>query len=431
MTHVAIHDALNAIDRRSRPYAFTARVERGASPEAAVAAAAHDVMVPLLNQIPAPFPPACGTAGVASVEADYAAALNAIPDGRAKTRGIEVGKAAAAAILALRAADGSDTPLIDPSYPQGTRPGEYRFTPGTPFAFAPGWADVTPFVLEQFPVPSGSALRGDVEEVHGRLRRDQAPRRGRHHHAKRAHRRADRDRSLLGRELPAAVESNCPDRLRLRTTRSVGAGPTVRPAQHGSRRRLRRLLRHQVPLELLVPGNGNPDRRYRRQPEHQRGPRLDATGDDSSHSGLRLSAQRPRRSGSQVLRRFFGTDHISFKTCSLTLPPGSTCNDLSPVLRRYKQLFRSSRAETDSRASSSGSTSARRSTKGSSTEARSATVPSTASCGSHTDPSSSWPARPRLAGPRSFYRHVQRHPYRSLRYSSRRFVSSAGRLSVM
>ena len=27
MMHVAIHDALNAIDRRSRPYAFRARVE--------------------------------------------------------------------------------------------------------------------------------------------------------------------------------------------------------------------------------------------------------------------------------------------------------------------------------------------------------------------------------------------------------------------
>ena len=43
MTHVAIHDALNAIDRRSRPYAFSARVKRGASPEAAVAAAAECV----------------------------------------------------------------------------------------------------------------------------------------------------------------------------------------------------------------------------------------------------------------------------------------------------------------------------------------------------------------------------------------------------
>ena len=30
-----------------------------------------------------------------------------------------------------------------------------------------------------------------------------------------------------------------------------------------------------------------------------------------------------------------GTDHIGFTTCSLTLPPGSTCTDTTPVLRRY------------------------------------------------------------------------------------------------
>ena len=297
MTHVAIHDALNAIDRRSRPYAFSARVKRRASPEAAVAAAARDVLVPLLNQIPAPFPPACGAAGAASVEADYAAALAAIPDGRAKTRGIEVGEAAAAAILALRAADGADTPLVVTDYPQGTNPGEYRFTPGTPFVFAPGWADVTPFVLaRQLTVPSRSARRGDVEEVHRRLRRDQASRRRRHHHAERAQRRADRDRPLLGRELPAAVESNRADRLRQPAARSVGAGAAVRPAQHGARRRLRRLLRHQVPLQLLAPGDRDPDRRHRRQPEHQRRPDVDAAGDDSSDPGLRLGAQRRRRS---------------------------------------------------------------------------------------------------------------------------------------
>ena len=40
MMHVAIHDALNAIDRRSRPYAFDMQ-EPGASPDAAVAAAAE------------------------------------------------------------------------------------------------------------------------------------------------------------------------------------------------------------------------------------------------------------------------------------------------------------------------------------------------------------------------------------------------------
>ena len=38
---------------------------------------------------------------------------------------------------------------------------------------------------------------------------------------------------------------------------------------------------------------------------------------------------------SQVLKRFFGTNHIGFTTCSLTLPAGSTCDDASPVLRSY------------------------------------------------------------------------------------------------
>ena len=52
MMHVAIHDALNAIDRRSRPYAFDLPAKPGASPDAAVAAAARDVLVPLIDQLP-------------------------------------------------------------------------------------------------------------------------------------------------------------------------------------------------------------------------------------------------------------------------------------------------------------------------------------------------------------------------------------------
>src|SRR4051812_47489702 len=51
MTHVAIHDALNAIDRRFRSYAYDARARRSTSPEAAVAAAAHDVLVPGLRDL--------------------------------------------------------------------------------------------------------------------------------------------------------------------------------------------------------------------------------------------------------------------------------------------------------------------------------------------------------------------------------------------
>jgi hypothetical protein len=80
MMHVAIHDALNAIDRRSRPYAFDVQAEAGASPDAAVAAAARDVLVKLIAGLPLELhTQACIDAGVASAEAAYAAALAAIP----------------------------------------------------------------------------------------------------------------------------------------------------------------------------------------------------------------------------------------------------------------------------------------------------------------------------------------------------------------
>ena len=147
MTHIAIHDALNGIERRYRPYAADLQAPPDASPEAAVAAAARGVLVPGLGELVTFLPQACVDAGVASVEADYAAALAAIAEGPAKNAGVAVGEAAASAIRSLRSNDGSDTLLVDTSYPQGTQPGEYRFTPGFNFAFAPGWGDVTPFVL--------------------------------------------------------------------------------------------------------------------------------------------------------------------------------------------------------------------------------------------------------------------------------------------
>jgi hypothetical protein len=173
MTHIAIHDALNAIDRRFEPYAFVGHAQRGASAEAAVAAASRGVLVPVLEQLPPPFGPQCIDAGVASVEADYAAAITAIPAGPARSRGIAVGEAAAAAIVALRAGDGADATLLDFDYPQGSAPGEYRFTPDRPFAFAPGWAEVTPFALDHAaqyrPGPpytvTGKKYAADLNEV--------------------------------------------------------------------------------------------------------------------------------------------------------------------------------------------------------------------------------------------------------------------------
>jgi hypothetical protein len=54
LTHAAIHDALNAIDRRYRPYAFNVPLTPGASPEAAVATAAHHVLVNQFALLAAP-----------------------------------------------------------------------------------------------------------------------------------------------------------------------------------------------------------------------------------------------------------------------------------------------------------------------------------------------------------------------------------------
>ena len=78
MMHVAIHDALNAIDRRFRPYVFNVQGPTGASREAAVASAARNVLVPVISQLP--FSAACVQAGIASVEADYSAAIAALPN---------------------------------------------------------------------------------------------------------------------------------------------------------------------------------------------------------------------------------------------------------------------------------------------------------------------------------------------------------------
>ncbi len=148
MMHLAIHDALNAIDRRSSPYALDMQAEPGASPDAAVAAAARDVLVPLIGQLPLElFPQTCIDAGVFSVETDYTDALAAIPDGQAKAQGIAVGQAAAAAILARRAADGAVGPFLNFACPQDTDPGEYQCTPGTPFIAFQVWEKVTPFAL--------------------------------------------------------------------------------------------------------------------------------------------------------------------------------------------------------------------------------------------------------------------------------------------
>src|SRR5262249_35029102 len=108
--HVAMFEAVNAIERRYAPYRLNLAPDRNASKEAAAATAAHTVLSGLFHD------------QQASLDSTLKASLAAIADGDPKTKGVELGKKAAAEILALRAGDGAD---VLETYRPHTIPGAY------------------------------------------------------------------------------------------------------------------------------------------------------------------------------------------------------------------------------------------------------------------------------------------------------------------
>jgi hypothetical protein len=134
MVHIAIYDAVNAIDGYPfQPYGVHPTVISPASADAATATAAHDMLVAL-------FP-----AQQADLDTKYALSLSTIPDGPEKTNGIAVGQQTAAGILALRVNDGRDATV---AYSPGSGPGVWAPTPpGFLAAAAPEAAHVQPFAL--------------------------------------------------------------------------------------------------------------------------------------------------------------------------------------------------------------------------------------------------------------------------------------------
>ena len=92
---LAVYNASVAIEGGYEPYGPPLQPRPGASLDAAVATAAHDVLVHY-------FPPP----RAAALDADLAESLGAIPDGPAKAGGRAVGAEAAAALLAQRQDDG-------------------------------------------------------------------------------------------------------------------------------------------------------------------------------------------------------------------------------------------------------------------------------------------------------------------------------------
>jgi hypothetical protein len=338
--HIAIHDALNAIDRRSRPYAFDGPGQPGASPDAAVAAAARTVLVALISQLPAELTPAaCIAAGKASAEADYAAALGLIPDSQAKTQGIALGEAAAGAILARRATDGAVGPFLNFDCPQNTDPGEYQCTPGTPFIAFQVWENVTPFVLKdssQFrPGPpyrvTSKKYAADFNEVKS-LGGDgiNTP----------SLRTADQTQIALFWWESSPLKWN-------RIARTVSSGQGLDLWENA---RLFGLLNMALadgyiamvatknhynywrPVTAIQNGDtdGNPDTTGDPEWTPLRG--TPANQDYASGHSIEGGA------GAEVLKQFFGTDRIRFQDCSASLPAGGTCGDPSPVLRSYSSF---------------------------------------------------------------------------------------------
>jgi len=98
MLHIAMFEAVNAIDRRYAPYKLSLSADRAASREAAAASAAYDVLLALHPD------------KKADLDATLAGSLAGITENEAKSKGIELGKQAAAGIIALRTNDGSNTP---------------------------------------------------------------------------------------------------------------------------------------------------------------------------------------------------------------------------------------------------------------------------------------------------------------------------------
>jgi len=133
--HAAIYDAVVSITRDDSPYLFSVRARREARIDAAAAQAAHDSLSALYPKLQP------------ELDALLASQLAAIPDGKPKQDGIQVGADTASRLVAARADDGSAA--TPPAFVAGTQPGDYRPTPPNfPAPVFTGWSNVAPFVID-------------------------------------------------------------------------------------------------------------------------------------------------------------------------------------------------------------------------------------------------------------------------------------------
>lgn len=141
MVHLAIHDAVNAVERLYRPYLYDATAAPGTSVEAAAAQAGHDILAAI-------YPDQSSDLSLA-----LESSLAEIPDGAGKVQGIILGADIAAEYLKMRSVDTAFDPVD--FYPDGTTPGEWRRTaPDFTDPFGQEWGRLIPFGIR-----SGSQFR--------------------------------------------------------------------------------------------------------------------------------------------------------------------------------------------------------------------------------------------------------------------------------
>jgi hypothetical protein len=336
MMHAAMHDAVNAVERRYRPYSLGVAVTPGASPEAAAATAAYRVLLDQHSQLVALGSPP----QQAELDAAYALSLASIPSGSAKTLGVGIGQAAASQILSLRVADGAYLqPVRDPNFPQGTAPGEHRFTPPLLFAFGSRWGSVPPFVLDysqRFWPNKPYALRSkqyaaDFNEV-----------------------------KSLGGDASTTPSLRTPDQTQIalfwvetspvgwnRIARTVSAQRALNLWENA---RLFALLNLALADGYMASFDAKYVFRFWRPVAAIREAATDGndetTADPAWTSLLPTPAMPDHDSAhsveggaaAEVLERFFGSARFNFRTCSTTLPAGSRCDDPSPVYRSYSSF---------------------------------------------------------------------------------------------
>lgn len=159
IVHASMFDAANAIERRYAHYLAEFKPPAGASMDAAVAAAAHDVLGWLFpSQMP-------------MLDGALAATLGRIADGVSKDGGLAFGREVAQAYVAARGKDGADGRAQHSSAPG---PGQWEPTPPARAPMAlPHWGEVTPFTAPSLawlevkgpPPITNEAFARDLDEV--------------------------------------------------------------------------------------------------------------------------------------------------------------------------------------------------------------------------------------------------------------------------